>query len=41
MKSKVDKSDIRKVETTLVGLRKLINVVQNDVVENTGYHELV
>ena len=41
LKSDADKLDIRKLETALVGLRKLINVVENDVVENTEYHELV
>ena len=41
MKTKVDKLDIGKLETTPVDLGKLSNVVKNDVVKNTEYDELV
>ena len=41
LKSKVDKLDIGKLETTPVDLRKLSNVVKNDVVKKTEYNELV
>ena len=40
LKSKVDKLDIGKLETTPVDLRKLSNVVKNDVVKKTEYNEL-
>ena len=36
-KSKVDKLDIGKLETTPVDLRKLSDVVKNDAVEKTDY----
>ena len=41
MKSKVDKLEIGKLETTPVDLSKLSNVVKNDVVRKTEYHKLV
>ena len=41
MKSKVDKLDVGKLETTPVDLNKLSNVVKNDVVKKTEYNELV
>ena len=41
MKSKVDKLNIRKSETTSVNLSKLSNVVKNDVVKKTEHNELV
>ena len=41
MKSKVDKLDTGKLETTPVDLSKLSNVVKNDVVKKTEYDELV
>ena len=41
LKSKVDKLDILKLKTTPVDLSKLSNVVKNDVVKKTKYHELV
>ena len=41
MKSKVDKLDIGKLESTPVDLSKLSNVVRNDVVKKTEYNELV
>ena len=41
LKSKVDKLDIGKLETTPVDLSKLSNVVQNDVVKKNEYDELV
>ena len=41
MKSKVDKLEIGKLETTPVDLSKLSNVVNNDVVRKTEYNELV
>ena len=41
LKSKVDKLDIGKLETTLVDLSKLSNVLKNDVVKKTEYNELV
>ena len=41
MKNKVDKSDIRKFETTPVDSSKLSNVVKNDVVKRTEYDKLV
>ena len=41
MKSKVDKLNIAKLETTLVDLSKLSNVVKNDVFKKTEHDELV
>ena len=41
MKSKVDKLDIGKLETTQVDLSKLSNVVKNNIVKNAEYNELV
>ena len=41
MKSKVDKLNIQKLETTRFDLSKLSNVVKNEVVKKTEYHELV
>ena len=41
MKSKVDKLEIGKLESTPVDLSKLSNVVKNDVVRKTEYNELV
>ena len=41
LKSKVDKSDIGKLETTPVDLGKLSNVVKNDVVKKTEYNESI
>ena len=41
MKSKVDKLDIGKLETTPVDLSKLSNVVKNDDVKKTEYKDLV
>ena len=41
VKSKVDKLDIGKLETTPVDLSKVSNVVKNDVIKNTEYEELV
>ena len=41
MKSKIDKLDIGKLETTPVDLNKLSNVVKNYVVKKTAYIELV
>ena len=38
LKSKVDKSDIRNLETTPVDLSKLCNVVKDDVVKKTEYN---
>ena len=40
-KSKVDKLDIVKLETTPIDLSKLGEVIKNDAVKNTKYHELV
>ena len=40
LKSKVDKLDIGKLETTLVDSSKLTNVVKYDVVKKAGYNEL-
>ena len=40
MKSKVDKLDIGKLETTPVDLIKLSDIVKNDV-KKTEYYELV
>ena len=40
MKSKVDKLDIGRLETTSVELSKLSNVVKNDVVKKAEYNEL-
>ena len=40
MKSKVDKLDIGKLESTPVDLSKLSNVVRNDAVKKTEYNEL-
>ena len=39
MKSKVDKLDTGKLETTPGDLSKLSNVVKNDVVKKTEYNE--
>ena len=39
LKSKVDKSDIGKLETTAVDLGKLSNIVKNDVVKKAEYNE--
>ena len=41
MKSKVEKLDIGKVETTPVDLSRLSNVVKNNVDKKTEYNELV
>ena len=41
LKSKVDKLDVGKLETTPVGLSKLSNVVKHDVVKKTDYNELI
>ena len=41
LKSKVDKSDIGKLETTPVDLGKLSNVVKNDVVKKTECNESI
>ena len=41
MKSKVEKLDIGKVETTPVDLSRLSNVVKNHVDKKTEYNELV
>ena len=41
LKSKVDKSDILKLETTPFDLIKLSDKVQNYVVEKTEYDELI
>ena len=41
LKSKVDKLDIGKLETTPVDLSKLSNIVKNDVVKRTEYNKLV
>ena len=41
MKSKVDKLDIRKLETTPVDLSNLSNVLRNDVIKKTECNELV
>ena len=41
MKAKVDKIDIEKLKTVSVGLSKLSNVVNNDVVKKTVYDKLV
>ena len=40
-KTKADKLDIAKLESTPVNLSKLINVVKNDFVKSTEYGELV
>ena len=40
-KSKVDKLDIRKLETTRADLSKLSNVAKKNVVKKTDYNELV
>ena len=39
LKSKVDKSDIGKLETAAVDLGKLSNIVKNDVVKKAEYNE--
>ena len=39
MKSKVDKLDVGKLETTPADLSKLSNVVKNDFVKKAGYNE--
>ena len=41
MKSRVDKLNTGKLETTPADLSKLSNVVKNDVVKNSQYDELV
>ena len=41
LKSKVDKLDIGKLETTQVDLSKLCNVVKNYVIKPSEYDELV
>ena len=41
LESKIDKLDIRKLETTPVDLSKLSNAVKNDFVKKTKYNELV
>ena len=41
MKSKVDKLDTGKLETTTVDISKLSNVVKNDLAKRTEYNELV
>ena len=41
LKSKVDKSDIGKLETTPVDLGKLSNIVKNDVVKKAEYNESI
>ena len=41
MKSKADKLDIRKLETTPVDLGNLSNVLRNDVIKKTECNELV
>ena len=41
MKSRVDKLDIEKLETTLVDLKRLSNVVKNDIAKKTKYNVLV
>ena len=41
LKSKVDKLDIRKLETTPVDLSNLSNVLRNDVIKKTECNELV
>ena len=41
LKSKVDKSDIGKLETTAVDLGKLSNIVKNDVVKKAEYNESI
>ena len=39
LKSKSDKLDIWKLETTPIGFNKLSNVVKNNVVKKTEYNE--
>ena len=41
LKSKVDKLEIGKLETTPADLSKLSNIVKNDVVKRTEYNKLV
>ena len=41
LKNKVDKLEISKLETTVVDLNKLSDVVTNDVVKNTEYYVVV
>ena len=41
MKIKVDKLDVDKLKPVSVDLSKLSDVVNNDVVKNTEYNELV
>ena len=41
LKSKVDKLDIRKLETTPVDLSNLSNVLRNDAIKKTECNELV
>ena len=41
MKSKVDKLDIGKLETTEVDLGKLSNVIKNNIVKKTEHNQLV
>ena len=40
-KSEIDKLDIGKLETTPVGLRKLSDLVKNEVAKKSVYDELV
>ena len=37
LKSDIDKTDIRKLQTTLVGLITLSNLMKNEVIKNTLY----
>ena len=41
LKTKIDKLNIKNLETTPVDLSKLSNVVKNDVVKKVEYNELV
>ena len=41
LKSEVDKIDVDKFKTTPVGLAKLTNAIENDVVKNTDYNTKV
>ena len=41
LKSKVDKLDVGKLESTPIDLSKLSSVVKNDIVKRTEYDELV
>ena len=40
-KSKVDRLNIGKLETTLVDLSKLSNIVKNEIVKNNEYNKFV